>query len=302
MLIYKNLSKINRLGKSVLAIGNFDGLHLGHQKVLKEAYTKAKKSRLKFGVITFEPLPVMFFNKKIKNHRINNLNQKIKDLKKMKIDFLIIIKFNKKFSKTTYKKFIKNIIFKKTNCKFLFISKNFRFGKNREGDVKKLRSYENQYFYKTCVAKPFKKKRRILSSTIIRSEISKGNIIKVNQLLGRKWSIEGRVIKGKKRGRKIGFPTCNIKINEYVLPKLGVYSVNVHINKLKRKGIANIGFRPTFRGKTILLEVHIFGLKANLYNKKIKINFVKFIRPEIKFRNINQLKKQIKKDINRVKK
>ena len=138
MFIYKNLSKIKRLGNSVLAIGNFDGLHLGHQKVLNEAYKKAKKSRIKFGIMTFEPLPVMFFNKNIKNHRINNLTQKIESLKKMKVDFLIIIKFNIKFSKTTYKNFIKNIIFKKTKCKFLFISKNFRFGKNREGILKNL--------------------------------------------------------------------------------------------------------------------------------------------------------------------
>ena len=302
MFIYKNLSKIKRLGNSVLAIGNFDGLHLGHQKVLNEAYKKAKKSRIKFGVMTFEPLPVMFFNKKIKNHRINNLNQKIESLKKMKVDFLIIIKFNIKFSKTSYKNFIKDIIYKKTNCKFLFISNNFRFGKNREGDIKKLIFYEKQYFYKTCISLPFKKKKRILSSTIIRSEISKGNIVKANQLLGRKWCIEGKVIRGEKRGRKIGFPTCNININDYVLPKLGVYSVNVHINKLKRKGIANVGFRPTFKGKKVLLEVHIFGLKANLYNKNIKVSFTKFIRPEIKFRNIDQLKKQIKTDIIKAKK
>ena len=302
MLIYKNLDKIKRFSKSVIAIGNFDGLHLGHQKVLREASRKAKKNKLNLGVITFEPVPVMLFNKKLKNHRINSLNQKIEGLKKLNINFLIIIKFNKKFSNISYKNFISNIIFKKLLAKFIFISKNFRFGKNREGDIKKLKHYESLFLYKTCIAKPFKRIKKVLSSTIIRSEISKGNIKRVNKFLGREWCIEGKVIKGEKRGRKIGFPTCNIKLNDYVLPKLGVYSVIVHLNKLKRKGIANIGYRPTFKGKNILLEVNIFDLKANLYNKKIKVSFVKFIRPEKKFNNINQLKIQIKKDITKAKK
>lgn len=302
MIIYNNLNKIKEKKNCVIAIGNFDGLHLGHQKVLKYAHLTAKRKKLKFGVVTFEPVPVMFFNKKILNHRINNLNQKIEGLKKMKVDFLLIINFNKAFSQLKYKEFIKKVIYKKLNSKFLFISKNFRFGKNREGDIKKLKINEKKFLYKTCVLRPFKKKNKILSSSIIRSEVSKGNILKVNKLLGRPWSIEGKVIKGKKIGTKIGFPTCNIKLTNYILPKLGVYSVNVKTGNLKRKGIANIGFRPTFRSKTLLLEVNIFGLKANLYNKKIKVNFIKFIRPEKKFNNIKQLKIQIKKDIIKAKK
>ena len=282
MKIYKNLKNIKKLSKSVVAIGNFDGIHLGHQKVLKQGRSKAKKNKMLFGVITFEPVPVMFFNKKIKNHRINNLEQKIKGLKKLKIDFLIIIKFNKRFSNLNYKQFIQKIIYKKLNSKFLFISKNFRFGKNRDGNVRSLRSNESFFNYKTCVASPLKKEKKVLSSSIIRKEITKGNISKVNKFLGRPWSIEGIIEKGEQRGRTIGFPTCNIKLNDYATPKLGVYSVRVNVKNYTRKGIANIGYRPTFDGKTLLLEVHIFGLKANLYSKKIKVNFIKFIRPEKK--------------------
>jgi|TARA_B110000211_G_C14022069_1_gene528137 riboflavin kinase/FMN adenylyltransferase len=302
MIVYENLEKIKLLKKSVIAIGNFDGLHLGHKKVLREASIKAKKNNLKFGVITFEPVPVMFFNNSIYNHRINSLNQKIQNLKKLNIDFLTIIKFNKKFSCMNYKNFIKKIIFLKHNSKYVFISKNFKFGKNREGDVQRLKKNENSFFYKTCVAKPFKVKKKILSSTIIRYEIRKGNIAKANKLLGREWCIEGKVIKGDQRGRKIGFPTCNIKINDYVLPKLGVYSVNICINNLKRKGIANIGYRPTFKGREILLEVNIFGFKSNLYGRKLKVSFIKFIRSEKKFNNVNDLKMQINKDIIKAKK
>ena len=136
---------------------------------------------------------------------------------------------------------------------------------------------------------------------MIRNKISYGKIKEVNSLLGRSWSIEGKVIKGKKRGRKIGFPTCNIKLANYVVPKLGVYSVIAQSNKFKKKGIANIGLRPTFNGQNLLLEVNIFGINENLYNKLLIVNFLKFLRPEKKFKNITELKKQIKIDVKRAK-
>ena len=294
--------KINKKFKnSVIAIGNFDGLHLGHKKTLLKAKLKAKKLKLKFGVVTFEPIPVMFFNKKIKNHRINNLDQKILFLKKLKIDFLYIVKFTKRFSYLTADKFIKNILYRRIKFKFIFISKNFKFGKNRKGNIYTLKEYEKLYNYKTIIINPFKFNNKVLSSSLVRRKIMSGKLDKANILLGRDWSIQGRVIKGAQRGRKIGFPTCNIELNSYVIPKLGVYSVNVKIGKIFKKGIANIGFRPTFRGKNLLLEVNIFGLKANLYKRILEINFKKFIRGEKKFKNINELKLQIKKDINKVK-
>ena len=299
MIVYKNSNK--KLRRTVVAIGNFDGLHLGHQKVLRQARDRAKKYKLKFGVVTFEPVPVMFFNKNIRNHRINSLKQKILALKKLKLDFLRIIKFNKKFSKLSPEQFIERIIYKNLNSKFVFVSKNFRFGKNREGGIRTLIKYEKYFSYKTIVTKPLEKNNQVLSSSIIRSKISSGKIDKANNFLGRKWCVFGKVIKGKKRGRKIGFPTCNIKLKDYVLPKLGVYSVTVKANKFNRKGVANIGYRPTFNGKSLLLEVNIFGIKENLYKKVIEVNFIKFIRGERKFRNINELKKQIKKDIKKAK-
>ena len=301
MITYKKNKIIKRFKRSVVAIGNFDGLHLGHKKVLNQARKKAKENKCKFGVVTFEPLPVMFFNKKIKNHRINNIKQKIDQLKKLKVDFLKIIKFNKKFSNLSPNKFIENILYKNLNCKFIFVSKNFKFGKKRKGDIHKLKEKEKVFSYKTIITKPLKKTNKILSSTFIRSEISKGKVNVAKKLLGREWSVEGKVIKGEQRGRKIGFPTCNLKLNDYILPKLGVYSVSVLINKSKKKGIANIGYRPTFRGKSLILEVNIFGLNKNLYKKTIVVNFIKFIRSEKKFKNIRELKIQIKKDIKKTK-
>tara|TARA_B100000780_G_C21059593_1_gene425827 strand:- start:316 stop:1230 length:915 start_codon:yes stop_codon:yes gene_type:complete len=297
MFVYKNLNikKIHK--KAVIAIGNFDGLHLGHQKVLNQAKLKAKEEESKFGIITFEPIPTMFFNKNIKYHRINSAEQKIHHLKKIKLDFLIIINFNKLFSNISADYFIKKILVDKLKSKYIFVSENFRFGKKRIGNINTLKKLEKKYSYKTIITAPHKKNKNIISSTLIRRNVTEGKILKVNKLLGRSWTIEGRVIKGKQRGRKIGFPTCNIKWDSYSLPKLGVYAVKVESKFFKKKGIANIGYRPTFNGKTLLLEVNIFGISANLYRKTLKISFVKFIRPEKKFKNSNELKIQIKKDI-----
>ena len=302
MKIYSNINLKNKHRNGVIAIGNFDGLHLGHLKVINEAKVKAKKLNLPFGVMTFEPIPVMFFNKKLKNHRINSLEQKKNLLKKLKLDFLIVIKFNKYFSSLTAEDFIKKIIYKKIKCKYLYVSRNFKFGHKRRGNIKTLKKFEKLFDYKRVITKPYKKNNKIISSTIIRKKIRAGKIEEINKLLNRVWSVEGKVIKGQKRGRKIGFPTCNLKLNNYVIPKLGVYAVNVSNKNFNKKGIVNIGYRPTFNGQSLLLETNIFGFKRNLYNKVISVSFKKFIRPEKKFKNFEYLKKQIKNDIKQAKK
>ena len=302
MKIYNNANLTRQHQKGVLAIGNFDGIHLGHQKVIRDAKKKAIKNKLPFGIMTFEPVPVMFFDKRIKSHRINSLYQKINQFKKFKIDYLIIIKFNKKFSKLSAEQFIEKIIFKKTKCKYLYVSKNFRFGFKRSGSIKTLKKFENKFNYKNLIIKPFKKKKKVISSTLIRKKIREGKIKDVNKLLNRKWVVDGKVIKGNKRGRKIGFPTCNLKMGNYVIPRLGVYAVKVKSSDFNKKGVANIGYRPTFNGQNLLLETNIFGINKNLYNKVISVSFKKFIRGEKKFKDIEYLKKQIKIDIKHAKK
>ena len=301
MKIYRNTNLKNKHCKGVLAIGNFDGIHLGHQKVIKDAKQKANKNKLPFGIMTFEPMPVMFFNKKIKNHRINSLDQKINQFKKLKLDFLIIRKFNKKFSRLTAEKFIEKIIFKKTKCKYLYVSKNFRFGFKRKGNIRTLKKFGKKFNYRNLIIKPFKKKNNLISSTLIRKKIREGKIKEANKLLNRNWSVDGKVIKGKKRGRKIGFPTCNLKMGNYVIPRLGVYAVKVKTSDFNKNGVANVGYRPTFNGQSLLLETNIFGINKNLYNKVISVSFKKFIRPEKKFKNFEYLKKQIKFDIKKAK-
>ena len=301
---YLNFGVKKKHKNSIVLIGNFDGLHLGHQKLFDLAQSYKKKYKLKIGVINFNPMPKMFFNKKIKNFRISNIDQKIKLLNKYNVDFVITKKFDKNFSRIKSSEFIKNILYKKLKSKYIFVSNNFRFGNKREGDVNLLIKNEKKFNYKVIKPKPLIKKGKTVSSTLIRSFLEKGFLEKANQLLNRNWSIEGTVQKGRQIGKKIGFPTCNIDINDYVLAKPGVYAVKV-LRKNNNKylsGIANLGYRPTFNQKKILLEVHLFNFSGNLYNKLLSVEFVKFIRKEKKFKNVNQLKAQINIDLKIAKK
>ena len=297
--IYNNF-KINKNDKSsIILIGNFDGLHSGHQKLFNQAKKYKKKLNLKLGVITFDPIPKMFFNKNIKNYRISNFNQKVSYFKKFGVDFLVNKNFNKKFSKITYQKFIEKILYKKLNAKYIFVSNNFRFGYKREGNVKMLKNYQDKYNFKLINPKPLKKKNKIISSTYIRKLLQNGNLNNANKILKRNWSIEGTVQKGRMMGKKIGFPTCNIDIKNYIVAKPGVYAVKVKIQDIVKsyKGIANLGYRPTFNQRKILLEVNIFNFSGNLYNKKLSVEFLKFIRGEKKFNGVDDLRNQIRKDL-----
>ncbi|MDC0205446.1 bifunctional riboflavin kinase/FAD synthetase [Pelagibacteraceae bacterium] len=299
MKVFNNTNILNKYKGSAIAIGNFDGVHKGHEKVFKETKKFAKKNKIKFGVLTFTPLPVMFFNKKIKNHRLASEEQKLRLFKKCQVDFIINVKFNKKFSKITAKDFLRKIIYKRINPKLLAVSNNFKFGKKRKGDVKLLKSFGELYGYRLLNIKPFKYSKMVVSSTKIRNYLNSGKISLANKLLSRTWFIEGVVKKGKKIGRKLGYRTCNINVKNYILPKIGIYSVKVSIDSKKRKygGVAYLGSRPTFGGKEVFLEINIFGIKKNLYKKKLRVYFLKFLRNDQKFMNSTQLINQMNKDV-----
>ena len=304
MKLYKNFDVIKKHKKSIILIGNFDGVHLGHRKLFKLANTYKKRFKLNVGVVTFEPMPKMYFNKKIKNFRISNIIQKNKILDGLGVDFIITKKFDKTFSKIKSGFFIKEILFKKLEAKYIFVSNNFRFGNKRVGDVKLLEKNEKNYNYTIVKPKPLILSNKIISSTYIRSLLEKGNLQKANKALTRNWSIEGVVKKGRQQGKKIGFPTCNIDIKDYVIAMPGVYAVKVNQKNFKKplKAIANLGYRPTFNQKKILLEAHIFNFSGNLYDKYLSVEFIKFIRKEKKFNNVNQLRKQIQSDLKIAKK
>ena len=302
--LYKNFNVEKGHKRSIILIGNFDGVHLGHQRLFDLAKKYKKKHKLKIGVVNFDPMPKMFFNKSLKNFRLSNISQKIDLLKKLGVDFIITKNFDKIFSKIKSTNFIKQILFHKLNARFIFVSNNFRFGNKREGDVNLLVNYETNYNYQVIKPKPLITTNKMVSSTLIRNFLERGYLDKANKLLNRNWTVEGIVQKGRQIGRKIGFPTCNIDIKDYVLAKPGVYGVKVLIKNNYRciKGIANLGYRPTFNQKKILLEVHLFNFSGNLYNKYLSVEFLKFIRKEKKFKNVSQLKSQIKTDLNIAKK
>jgi riboflavin kinase / FMN adenylyltransferase len=297
--LYKNFDISKNHKESIILIGNFDGVHLGHQKLFKLAKLYKKKYDLKIGVINFDPMPKMFFNKSIKNFRLSSINQKLNLLNNLGVDFIVTKKFDKTFSKIKSINFIKNILSNKLKARFIFVSNNFRFGNKREGDVKFLIQNEKKYNYRVIKPKPLLINNKIVSSSLIRSYLEKGFLERANRLLNKKWSIEGIVEKGRQVGKKVGFPTCNIDIKDYVLAKPGVYAVRVsRKNNFKTlKGIANLGYRPTFNQKKILLEVHLFNFSGNLYDKHLSVEFLKFIRKEKKFKNINKLRSQIKLDL-----
>jgi len=299
MKIFDNTTISKNYKGAAIAIGNFDGMHKGHQRVFKKTKKFAKKNKIKFGVLTFTPLPVMFFNKKIKNYRLVSEDQKLKLFEKYGVDFIINIKFNKNFSKIDADKFIINVIYKKINPRFISVSNNFKFGRKRKGNANLLKKFSYKYDYRLLNIKALQYKRMMVSSTKIRKSLQSGKINLANKLLSRTWFIDGLVTKGKKLGRKLGYRTCNIHVKNYILPKIGIYAVKVLIDDNKRmyNGVAYFGSRPTFKGKKVFLEINLFGISKNLYKKKLKVYFLKFIRGDQKFKNSAKLIRQMNKDV-----
>ena len=299
MKIFNNTIIPKNYKGSAIAIGNFDGIHKGHQEVFNKTKKFAIRNKIKFGILTFTPLPIMFFNKKIKNYRLISESQKLKLFEKHGVDFVINIKFNKKFSEINAKDFIKKIICQKINPQSLSVSSNFKFGRKRKGNINLLKKLSYKYDYQLLNIRPFKYKGKIVSSTKIRKCLEGGKIYLANKLLSRTWFVDGIVKKGKRLGRKLGYRTCNICIKNYILPKAGIYAVKVLIGDKKYiyGGVAYLGSRPTFGGKEIFLEINIFGIKKNLYKKRLRVYFQKFIRGDQKFENPAKLIRQMNKDV-----
>ena len=299
MRIFNNAIISKNYKGSAIAIGNFDGIHKGHQKVFNKTKKFAIRNKIKFGILTFTPLPIMFFNKKIKNYRLISESQKLELFEKHGVDFVINIKFNKKFSKINAKNFIKKIIYQKINPQSLSVSSNFKFGRKRKGNINLLKKLSYKYDYQLLNIRAFKYNGKIVSSTKIRKCLESGKIYLANKLLSRTWFVDGLVKKGKRLGRKLGYRTCNICIKNYILPKAGIYAVKVLIEDEKKihDAVAYLGSRPTFGGKEIFLEINIFGIKKNLYKKRLRVYFQKFIRGDQKFENPAKLIRQMNKDV-----
>ena len=282
---------------SVVAIGNFDGIHKGHQKIFQLGKAIAKKSQKKFGVITFSPLPHEFFQKNKKIIRLTRDDLKNDLLKKNTINFVYTCKFNKAFSMTTAENFIKKILANKLSVSHILVGKNFRFGNKRKGNIALLKKLGKVHNYKVTDLTLAREKKIRISSTRVRRAIEKGNMELATLLLGRNWSIKEKVIPGRKIGRELGFRTANIEIKKNISPKTGVYVVKVRIKNNNYDGVANFGLAPTFSRNKLVLEINLFKKVPSFYGQIVEIAFVKRLRGEKKFKNKNLLIRQIKKDI-----
>lgn len=292
----------NRYIYPVITIGVFDGVHLGHQLVINKVVKRAKKKKGTPILITFNPHPQKVLYKE-KIFLITLLEEKINLIKKLGIKEVIVINFNKKFAKVKAEDFVKNILYKRLNVKEIFIGEDYSFGYKKEGDVNYLKKLGKIYNFKVNVVKKVSKNGIELSSSTIRELIKEGKIRQANSLLERFFSFEGKVIYGEKISYKTGFRTANLVINkEKILPESGVYACAVDYNDKKYYCVMNIGFCPTLKGKKKSYEVHILDFKNKIYEKKLKIYLIDKIRDEIAFKNSEQLKRQIEKDVEKVKK
>ncbi len=289
---------------SVVTIGTFDGVHLGHKTIIKKLKQKAKKLNCKSVVVTFLPHPRNVINNESKVFLLTTLEEKKDLINELGIDKLFVINFTKEFAQKSYQEFIEKIIFKNNNAKHVIIGYDHKFGKNREGNKTSLLQLAKKNNVGITIVEPQKINNIIISSTKIRNALLQGNTELANSMLGRNYKICGSVIKGSKRGRTLGFPTANIQVDEKnkLLPKNGVYLVKVLLQNQKHFGVLNIGVRPTFNNRTKpIAEVYILEFNNNIYGEKICVEFIKRLRDEKKFQTKEKLIEQIKNDIAKVK-
>ncbi len=296
MLVIKDNFKTKLKYPTYIALGSFDGIHLGHMSLVNRTVALAKENNAKSMICTFKNHPLSVINKEICPKLIMDNDTKINLLENTGIDIVNLVNFNKDFMKITPEEFIKNMV-KFYNAKGIVVGFNYRFGYKNLGDVEMLKTYSTILGYKLYVCEAVSINHEIVSSSKIRHLIAEGNITKANELLGRPHTISGKVIKGKQFGRTIGFPTVNLNYNkEYILPKGGVYYTLAEYDNNFYRAITNIGYNPTVEGGKLSVETHILNFDKKIYNEIVKIYFINRIRDEVKFNAIDELKKQLLKD------
>jgi len=287
-----------KLPYPVLAIGNFDGVHLGHQAIFRKLVERAEKNNGTSVVFTFEPHPLRVTAPERAPQILTPFKEKVELIKNSGIDVIICANFTKEFALIKAEDFVKEMLFKTIGIKEVFIGSNYRFGRARKGSPELLRELGRECGFKVTVMEELKLHNVILSSSRIRTLIAKGRVDEASVCLGRHYSVLGIVIEGAKRGKRLlKIPTANIAVFNELLPKDGVYAVTVNIGKRLYGGAANIGCNPTFKDKRFSFEVHIFDFDGNLLGKNLRVNFIRRIRDEKKFSGAEELASQMKKDI-----
>lgn len=283
---------------TVVAIGSFDGLHKGHQKIINKTIEIAQNRDMKSGVFSFFPHPLEIVAPEQSPSFLISRKQKIKILEKSGLDYYFEQEFTEDFSNLSFKEFIYGILIKKIGVRHIVVGSDFKFGKDQTGNTEKLKKLDDTYHIDTTIIPVIKKKSSKISSTYIRKLIKNGKVDEVEKYLGRNYKIEGRVVTGEGRGRKLGIPTANLNLTtDYVLPPKGVYAAVAHHNDETFKAVVNFGEKPTFSAKDYTIEVHILDLEKDLYNEMLEVELYEFIREEKRFSNKDDLISQIKSDI-----
>ena len=296
MIIKDTYLKEIQNSDNYIALGSFDGLHLGHLSLIHKVCNEAKKNGGKSIVYTFENHPRALLNKNDAPKLLMDNNEKAQILELYGVDMIYFQEFNHEFMKMTPKAFIEFLI-NKFNAKGLVVGFNYKFGYKNMGDIKLLRELQKEYGFELFIIEPYKYKGEVISSTRIRQCLEKGQVYEAYEMLSHPFKLSGEVMHGRKIGRTIGFPTANLNYNKnFILPAIGVYYTNVKVNNSIYKGITSVGNNPTVEGKSLTIETYILDFNEDIYNKNIEIFFVKKIRDEKKFNGIEQLKNQLEKD------
>lgn len=301
MKVYHNIQEFKKIDNAVTTVGIFDGMHLGHQKIIDILLHTAKEQNTESVVVTFEPHPRLFFNPTTSQNLkiITDINEKIKLFEQYGVDNLLVIPFNEQIASLTSEQFIRQIIKDTIGTQTLFLGYDHRFGRNREGNFEYLYQKQAEFGIRVHEISKFDIDEAAVSSTRIRDYISDGDLHMATTLLGRHYTASGIVVEGRKLGRTIGFPTANINIeNPYkVLPKMGVYAVAVNVDNQQYGGMLNIGLNPTVSSSNQkTTEVHIFDFDNDIYGKELTIKFLERMRDEQKFNGLQELIIQLKED------
>ena len=302
MELIDRLEKIRTPYKNaVVTIGNFDGMHIGHQALFKEVIQKAKAIDGTSVALTFEPHPIRVLKQNGQPPLITLYEQKLELIEKTGIDVLICIPFTPDFAAVSAKAFVEDLLVRRIGMKAMVVGKDYTYGKDREGTLDTLRADAQRLGFEVIVAEWIRVPTSLAgraSSTLIRELVKDGRLADARELLGRHYQIRGKVVEGRNRGGKLlGCPTANINLQDELCPKNGIYAVTVDWQGTCYKGVANIGYSPTFDDKAFSVEVHLLDFKENIYGETIRVNFIEFLRDEIKFSNISDLSEQIRKDI-----
>lgn len=301
MEIIKIEEYIENRFNTCIALGNFDGIHLGHKKLIMSMVEEAKELNLTPAVLLFSKHPKEVLLGK-SPELLTSLADKHEILEELGVEIIYETDFTQEFRTLSPEDFVKQVLLEKLNMKSVFVGFDYRFGHKASGDINTLKDLTHKYNFKVNILAPVYDEKTILSSTEIREHVREGNITLVNEMLDRKYKIRGQVVHGNKIGRTLGFPTANIELlSNYPIPKIGIYETKTIIGEKKYMSVTSIGTNPTVGGDIIKIETYILDFDEDIYDENLEIEFIEYLRTEMKFNSLEELKTQMQKDVDRVK-